>query len=98
QTLTTSAARSVGSTLHTPSGRPTSVSSPATASAVSGVSGAGLSTTGQPAASAGAILRVAIAAGKFHGVTNAVTPTGCLRTRCRKPPAGASPKLDPTRT
>ena len=40
------------------------------ASAVSGVSVAGLSTTVQPAASAGPILRVAIAAGKFHGVTS----------------------------
>ena len=36
---------------------------------VSGVSDAGFSTTGQPAASAGPILRVAMAAGKFHGVT-----------------------------
>ena len=47
------------------------------ASAVSGVSAAGLSTTVQPAARAGAILRVAMAAGKFHGVTSAATPTGC---------------------
>ena len=30
----------------------------------------------QPAASAGAIFRVAIAAGKFHGVINSETPTG----------------------
>ena len=41
------------------------------ARAVSGVSAAGLSTTVQPAASAGAFLRVAIAAGTFHGVTTA---------------------------
>ena len=52
----------------TPSGTPASASSAAIASAVSGVSPAGLSTTGQPAARAGPILRVAIAAGKFHGV------------------------------
>ena len=58
------------STLTTPSGTPASASSPAMASAVSGVSSAGLSTTVQPAASAGPILRVAIAAGKFHGVTS----------------------------
>ena len=32
----------------------------------------------QPAASAGPILRVAIAAGKFHGVTSTQTPTGWL--------------------
>ena len=58
-----------GTTLTTPGGTPASASTSATASAVSGVSVAGLSTTAQPAASAGAILRVAMAAGKFHGVT-----------------------------
>jgi len=79
----TSAARSVGSTVQTPSGSPASASSPPMASAVNGVSGAGLSSTGQPAASAGAILRAAIAAGKFHGVTNAVIPAGRRRTTCR---------------
>jgi hypothetical protein len=44
--------------------------------AVSGVSLAGLSTIEQPAARAGPILRVAIAAGKFHGVTSTHTPIG----------------------
>ena len=39
---------------------------------------AGLITWVQPAASAGAALRVIMAAGKFQGVTAAVTPTGCL--------------------
>ena len=34
-------------------------------------------TTVQPAASAGAILRVAIASGKFHGVMRKHGPTGC---------------------
>ena len=58
-----------GTTFTTPAGTPASWSTSATASAVSGVSVAGLSTTAQPAARAGAILRVAIAAGKFHGVT-----------------------------
>jgi len=48
----------------------------AIANAVSGVSEAGFSTTVHPAASAGAILRAAMAAGKFHGVTRAETPTG----------------------
>ena len=38
-------------------------------------------TTGQPAASAGATLRVIIAMGKFQGVIAAQTPTGCLSTR-----------------
>ena len=57
--------------------------------AVSGVSAAGLRTTVQPAARAGAILRVAIAAGKFHGVTSAATPTGWWVTIVRAPLAGA---------
>ena len=68
------------------------------ASAVSGVSAAGLSTTVHPAASAGAILRVAMAAGKFHGVTRAATPTGRWVTSVRVPPAGASPYSPPGRT
>jgi hypothetical protein len=58
----------VGRTLTTPSGTPASDRISATASALSGVSFAGLRMTVQPAASAGPILRVAIAAGKFHGV------------------------------
>ena len=49
------------------------------ASAVSGVSAAGLSTTVHPAARAGAILRVAMAAGKFHGVTSAATADRSVR-------------------
>ena len=57
--------------------------------AVSGVSLAGLSTTVQPAARAGPILRVAMAAGKFHGVTRTLTPTGCRTTRMRLAPDGA---------
>ena len=35
-------------------------------------------TTVQPTASAGAIFRLAIAAGKFQGVIVPTTPTGCL--------------------
>jgi hypothetical protein len=50
-----------------------------------------LSTTVQPAASAGAILRVAMAAGKFHGVTSAATPTGLCVTKVRAAPAGLIP-------
>ncbi len=42
----------------------------------------------QPAASAGAVFRVGIAAGKFQGVMPAVTPTGCLRTRMRRSALG----------
>ena len=59
------------------------------ASAVSGVSDAGLRITEQPAASAGPILRVAMAAGKFHGVTRTATPIGWRSTRIRFAPDGA---------
>jgi hypothetical protein len=52
-----------GSTLTSPFGTPASSSRGISASIVSGVSEAGLMITGQPAASAGAILRVPIAAG-----------------------------------
>jgi hypothetical protein len=48
----------------------------AISNAVSGVSLAGFKIHVHPAASAGAILRVAIAAGKFHGVMRTDTPTG----------------------
>ena len=58
-------------------------------SAVSGVSLAGFSTTVQPAASAGPILRVAIAAGKFQGVTSTQMPTGCWSTTILFAPDGA---------
>ena len=65
-------------TLNTPFGMPARSPSSASASAVSGVSEAGLHTTVQPTASAGPTLRVIMAAGKFHGVIAATTPTGCL--------------------
>ena len=45
-------------------------------------------TTVQPAASAGAILRVAIASGKFHGVIRKHGPTGCCDTIMRPVPSG----------
>ena len=40
----------------------------------------------EPAASAGAALRVIIAAGKFHGVMAATTPIGSLLTTMRASP------------
>ena len=67
----------------TPAGTPASSASAAIASADSGVCSAGFSTIVQPAASAGADLRVGIAAGKFHGVIPAVTPTGSFVTWIR---------------
>ena len=76
-------------TFTTPGGTPASARMSATASAVNGVSAAALSTTVQPAASAGPILRVAIAAGKFHGVTSRDTPTGWRVTRIQYAPLGA---------
>jgi len=69
--------------LKTPFGTPARSASSASASADSGVASAGLSTTQQPAASAGATLRVIIAAGKFQGVIAAQTPIGSLATRTR---------------
>ena len=85
----------VGSTLTTPSGTPASARMAAIARADSGVSLAGFSTTVQPAASAGPIFLVAMAAGKFHGVTSTLTPTGWRSTMIRFAPDGASPS-DPS--
>ena len=65
---------------------------------VNGVSEAGLTMTGQPAASAGAILRAPIAAGKFHGVTSTATPAGACRTMIRAPELGACPICPSIRT
>src|SRR5690606_40161712 len=61
-------------TLNTPAGIPARSASTASASAVSGVCEAGRNTTVQPAAKAGATLRVIMAKGKFQGVMAATTP------------------------
>ncbi len=76
----------------TPGGRPpASAASCTSAMAVSGVSGAGRSTTVQPAASAGASLRAGMAAGKFQGVSSAAGPTGAaLVSMARSARAGVS--------
>src|SRR6185312_6594261 len=87
-----------GMTLTTPAGTPASSSTGINASMVSGVSDAGLSTTGQPAASAGPILRVAMAAGKFQGVTSTATPAGLCWATMRAPDAGAVEILPRLRT
>ena len=68
-TAETAAGSAVVSTWNTSAGPPASRHSSSSRSAVSGDCSAGFSTTVQPAASAGAALRVTIAAGKFHGVT-----------------------------
>src|ERR1700691_3339361 len=85
-------------TLTTPAGTPASSSIGISASMLSGVSLAGLRTTEQPAASAGPILRVAIAAGKFHGVISTLTPTGWWVTRILFVPDGATVKAPSLRT
>src|SRR4051794_21692832 len=86
---TTAPERRAGTTLTTPAGTPASSRILPISRAVSGVSDAGLSTTGQPAARAGPILRVAIAAGKFQGVTSTAIPTGWRTTMIRFAPDGA---------
>ena len=70
--------------LRTPAGIPARIANSAAAKAVNGVSSAGLIMTGQPAAKAGATLRVIMANGKFQGVMAAQTPMGCLSTNKRR--------------
>ena len=67
----------------TPSGIPASLASSPRARADNGVCSAGLMTMVQPAAIAGATLRVIIASGKFQGVIDTQTPIGCLSTISR---------------
>jgi hypothetical protein len=87
-----------GMTFTTPFGTPASSKICAMARAVSGVSFAGLRIMVQPAASAGPILRVAMAAGKFHGVTKSDTPMGWRSTMMRFAPPGAVEISPMTRT
>ena len=85
-------------TLTTPSGSPASDSACMNMRVVSGVADAGLSTTVQPAASAGATLRVPIASGKFQGVIARTGPTGFFIVRTRFPVDGAWLVRPKTRT
>src|SRR6185295_8083153 len=62
----------------TPGGIPAASKISVIRTAVAGVIDAGLKTTVFPATSAGAIFHTGIATGKFHGVTQATTPNGCL--------------------
>jgi len=71
-------------TLNTPGGKPACSASTTSASAESGVASAGFATTVQPAANAGATLRVIIAIGKFQGVIAAHTPMPCLIASSRR--------------
>ena len=70
----------VVTTLTTPAGTPASSSVLTKYIVVSGVSAAGLMIEVQPAARAGAILRVAMASGKFQGVIRNDGPTGACET------------------
>jgi hypothetical protein len=63
---------------HTPAGRPASWAISARIRAVNGLNSAGLCTTVQPAARAGAIFQVDSMKGVFHGV---MTPTGPIALR-----------------
>ena len=65
--------------LMTPAGMPARSARTPSASAEKGVSSDGLITTVQPAASAGATLRVIIAFGKFQGVMIAADPDRLLQ-------------------
>ena len=65
-------------TFRTPAGIPASAARAAMANADKGVSLAGFATTVQPDARAGASFLANIAVGKFQGVIEATTPTGCL--------------------
>ncbi len=78
-------------TLTTPLGTPASSSNFANISVVSGVSSAGLMIDVHPAAIAGAILRVAIARGKFQGVMRKHGPTGRFVTIIVPVPSGFGP-------
>ena len=76
-------------TLSQPGGRPASVSSSARKSDESGVWLAGLSTTAQPAASAGAILCATRLSGKLNGEIAPTTPIGSRNVKASLPvPAG----------
>src|SRR5687768_6086283 len=75
-TSDTAAGSDVVNTWNTSAGPPACTHNSTRRIAVSGDCSAGFNTTVQPAASAGATLRVTIAAGKFHGVTAYTGPTG----------------------
>ena len=70
----------------------------ARASIESGVCFAGLTTIVQPAATAGAIFRVPIAIGKFHGVMKRHGPTGWRMVSTRPAPASLREKRPSIRT
>ncbi len=72
-------------TLKTPGGSPASATRSASSEHESGDHSAGLSTTVQPAASAGAVFQVESMNGAFHGVITATGPAGIRCTRFQVP-------------
>ena len=75
----------IGSTLSAAAGQPASRMIPASVSAEIGVCEAGLSTTGQPAAIAGASLCATRFSGKLNGEIAAIGPIGKRRTMPWRP-------------
>ena len=84
--------------LTTPAGTPARCKISMIQRAVSGVSDAAFKITVHPAARAGPILRVAIAAGKFQGVIKSDTPIGWWVTNILLSPLGAWRKSPGVRT
>ena len=71
--------------LHTPGGAPARAIASTIDHALAGTSSAGLKTTVQPYASAGATFHAGIAIGKFHGVMIPTTPSGSRSTSTSTP-------------
>ncbi len=71
--------------LKTPGGRSASATRSASSEHDSGDHSAGLSTTVQPAASAGAVFQVESMKGAFQGVITTAGPLGMRSTRLRVP-------------
>ncbi len=88
----------VVTTLTTPGGIPASRASSPNTIVLKGASSAGLRTTVQPAAAAGATLRVAMASGTFHGVISRQQPTGPFTVTMCDRPSGAGAVRPPDRT
>src|SRR4051794_14688172 len=80
-------------TLSQPAGRPASSSSSARSSAESGVCEAGLSTTGHPAASAGASLWATRLHGKLNGEIAPITPIGFRIVKPSLPSPACAPSI-----
>ena len=70
-------------TLKTPGGNPASSNKAANSSVDADVNSEGLTTTVQPAASAGAIFQLANISGEFQGVIAATIPMGSLRVKAK---------------